>query len=260
MTDESNFFSLDKPEILPFFFYPRKWSTNPPSGARDYMVLVDRDVSIACRFHVHAPESPSLLLFHGYTRVVSNYDPLAPMYRSHCMNLFVADYRGYGRSGGTPTFSNMVADAHHVFNAFREVLREGGYSSKVFVNGQSLGSVPAIDVAACHGNSIDGLIIEGAFGTMKRLKALAGLSEDQLSTTDEAFPNVSGIRKVGARTLVLHAEADELIPLVETQELFDNAAAEDKRLVVIPGTDHHDIATRDPDLYFRIIEDFVFGR
>ena len=103
---------LDRPEVLQFIFYPRKDVSKSPPNSTDCSVPVGEGTSIGCRFYVHSHESPSILLFHGNGEVVSDYDGIAPIYHHTGLNLFVADYRGYGASGGTPTFTNMVSDAH----------------------------------------------------------------------------------------------------------------------------------------------------
>jgi len=53
------------------------------------------------------------------------------------MNLFVAEYRGYGLSNGNPTVSNMLTDSHHVFESFTDIIKDEGFSSDLFVMGRS---------------------------------------------------------------------------------------------------------------------------
>ena len=71
------------------------------------------------------------------------------------------------------------------------------------------------------------------------------------------FFNKEQIRRVEVPTLIIHAERDSLIPLSEAEELYRNAGAADKRLVVIPGADHNDLMFVDKERYFGSIEDFV---
>ena len=100
---------LDRPDILQFTFYPRKEARRGPPNSTDYFIPVGDEVSICCRFYVHSHSSPSILFFHGNGEIASDYDDVAPIYNQRSINLFVTDYRGYGLSGGTPTFTNMVA-------------------------------------------------------------------------------------------------------------------------------------------------------
>ncbi len=250
--------ALDRPELVRFVFYPRKDFSRPPPNAVDHFVSVDAGVAVSCRFYVHARESPTILFFHGNGEVVSDYDYIAPIYGSQAgANLFVADYRGYGASGGSPTFSRMVADAHRVFEDFSAIRRDGGHSGGVFVMGRSLGSVSAIELASHYQDEIDGLIVESGFASTVRLMTRLGFTEDFLGIQDLGFPNLSRIRTVGLPTLIIHAECDTRIPLEEAKSLFANVPAGEKRLVVIPEAGHNDIMMADMPAYFGAIREFV---
>ena len=260
MSYHDDYSALDRPELVRFIFYPRQWHSQPPPNATDHVVSVDSGVSITCRFYVEDRGAPSILYFHGNGEVVSDYDYTAPIYNQLGVNLFVADYRGYGASGGRPTFSSMVADSHRIFEYFIAVLLKGGYSGKTFVMGRSLGSVSAIELAARYEDKINGLVIESGFASTVRLMTRLGFSRDFLGIKDFGFPNLSKIRTITLPTLIIHAECDSLIPLEEAKDLFENTAAKEKRLLIIPGADHNDIMMSDMQAYFRAIEEFTFTR
>ncbi len=178
MTNQDDYTALDKPELVRFVFYPRQWHTNPPKNATDYVVPVGSDVSITCRFYVKDAELPNILYFHGNGEVVADHDSLAPLYNERGINLFVADYRGYGASTGSPNFSSMVEDAHPIFDAFLGVLSDGGFTGRVFVMGRSLGSVSAIELASTYPDQISGLIIESGLASTVRLMTRLGFSQE----------------------------------------------------------------------------------
>jgi len=259
MSQPTDYSALDRPELLQFVFYPRKDFTVPPPNSIDHLIPVEKNVSISCRFYVHHRDSPSALYFHGNGEVVSDHDYIAPLYNRLGINLFVADYRGYGASGGTPTFSNMVADAYHIFKGFWDVLQEGGYSGKVFLMGRSLGSVSAIELASQYGEEIRGLIIESGFASTVRLMTRLGFPKEFLGIKDFGFPNLTKIRTVTLPTLIIHAEFDSLIPLAEARDLFENVATKEKRLVIIPGADHNDLMVLGVEPYFKAIREFIFA-
>ena len=260
MSTQSDYSALDRPEIVQFVFYPREDHTSPPPGARDHLIPVGDGVSISCRFYVHGFRSPTVLFFHGNGEVVSDYDFIAPMYHGRGINLFVADYRGYGASGGTPNFSSMVSDSHRIFDGFLRILEEDGHDGGAFLMGRSLGSVSAVELASSYQDRVTGLIIESGFASTPRLMARLGFPQDALGIKDFGFPNLTRIRTVSLPTLILHGEHDNMIPLEEARDLFENVATEKKRLVIIPEADHNDIMIRDMDLYFGAIEEFVLAR
>lgn len=259
MSSEAGYSILDRPEILQFVFYPRKDVSRGPSNSTDYSVPVEDGMSIGCRFHVHRHGSPSILLFHGNGEVVSDYDAISPIYNQEGMNLFVADYRGYGTSDGTPTFANTVSDAHAVFKSFLDILRNDHHTGDVFVMGRSLGSISAIELALCYQEQMKGLIIESGFASILRLLRHLGLPAEFLGINDTTFPNAAKMRSITLPTLILHGEYDSLIPVAEARDLFENSAAESKRLVIINGADHNTIMLVGMEKYFSAIREFVFG-
>jgi uncharacterized protein len=259
MTTQDDYTALDRPELIRFVFYPRQWHTNPPKNATDYVVPVGSDISITCRFYVKDAESPTILYFHGNGEVVADHDSLAPLYNERGINLFVADYRGYGASTGSPSFSSMVEDAHPIFDAFLGVLGDGGFSGRVFVMGRSLGSVSAIELASTYTDQISGLIIESGFASTVRLMTRLGFPKEQLGFKDPGFPNLTKIRTITMPTLIIHGERDSLIPFEEGRDLYDNSGAKSKLILVIPNGDHNTLLMEGMAEYFKAIEELVVG-
>jgi len=144
------------PLLLRFLFYPRKWTRPAPAGAEDFMVPVEENITIGCRLYEGEAGWPWVLLFHGNGEIAADYDQIAPFYHQKKINLVVADYRGYGRSSGQPTFTGLVKDAPLIFEAAREKLAQRGLQEKLFVMGRSLGSVPALELAAQYAHAIPG--------------------------------------------------------------------------------------------------------
>ena len=65
--------------------------------------------SIGGRFYAAGATAPTLLFFHGNGEIVADYEDLGPLYARQGLNFFPVDYRGYGRSTGTPTVTAMIA-------------------------------------------------------------------------------------------------------------------------------------------------------
>ncbi|MFH0941599.1 MAG: alpha/beta hydrolase [Chloroflexota bacterium] len=253
---EIDYATLDTPSLLQFVFYPRPGNAPAPDGAQDYALPVDNGVSLSCRFYRHRPDSPSLLYFHGNGEVASDYDEIAPLYREKGLNLFVVDYRGYGRSGGMPTIRSLLADAHPVFRAFQEIRRKEGDTGGLFVMGRSLGSAPAIELAASYPDEIKGLIIESGFASLAIVLSHLGYPAGLPAAIGPGFPNRDAARRVSLPVLILHGEQDSLVPISEARDLFQNIAGE-KSLVIIGGAEHNDIMWRNPARYFGAVSDFV---
>jgi hypothetical protein len=266
MSEQFDLSILDRPEILEVIFpvvyssfYMPEYLRTPTFRAPSYEIEVEEGVKIVCGFWASGKERPSILYFHGNGETVPTHDWVAPFYNQTGINLFVADYRGYGASSGKPTISNMIGDAHIIFKGFKEIIGKEGYKNSLFVMGRSLGSVPAIELAYNYQDEIRGLIIEsGAASNFRRLWSYMGISGREVDLSEEnPFLNKVKVRQVRKPTLIIHGEYDQIISVEEGKELYQNSGAEDKRILIIPGAGHNDIMVADQGLYFGTIEEFV---
>jgi len=255
--EETDFSLLDRPEILRFVFYPRKESLPPRlPGARDYLIEVASGVKVGCRFYPADGSFPTVLFFHGNGEIAADYDYVAPLFNRLEINLFVAEYRGYGFSDGEPSIGAMMHDAHVIFHRFLAILGEEGYRESVFLMGRSLGSASAVELAFHHQERLKGLIIESGFGDMRNLFRHLGFLYS-MPGAERILDNAAKIAGVRLPTLIIHAEYDSLIPLEHALTLHERCGADDKRLVIIPGADHNNVMLVDMELYFREVGDFV---
>src|SRR5512135_2088997 len=152
---------MDRPEVIYRLFFPRREDPEErgPHNGATHFVQVAEGISIGCRFYPAGKGSPNILYFHGNGEIASDYDYVAPLYQQHGINLFVADYRGYGSSGGSPSCSAMIRDARPLFQGFVTFLSAGDFEGGLFVMGRSLGSAPAIEVAYRYQQLLQGLIV-----------------------------------------------------------------------------------------------------
>ena len=257
---------LDRPDILEIIFpvvYSSVYSLyNLQFSLPDvpaYSIEVEEGIKIDCGFWVSSKECPSILYFHGNGETVASHDWVAPFYNQRGINLFVADYRGYGSSNGKPTVSNMIGDAHTIFKGFNEIIEKEGFKRSLFIMGRSLGSMPALELVFNYQDDLDGLIIEsGTASNFRRMWDYLGITKKEAILNEESlFLNKVKIRKVHKPTLIIHGEYDQIISVREGEELYENSGAQDKKLLIIPGADHNDVMIVKQSLYFDTIEKFI---
>jgi alpha-beta hydrolase superfamily lysophospholipase len=261
MSEEAALTILDQSPLWELIFYPRGdlFPPSPNPKIVNYLIEVDEGTRVGCRFYKTNPEDPCLLYFHGNGETAGDHDGIAPLYNERGINLFVADYRGYGLSDGTPTFTGMIKDAHVLFNALGKVMEREGYRKGLFLMGRSLGSMPAIELAFHYSDSINGLITESGWGNnFRRLWRYLEPSEiEAISDERITFLSKLKMRTIRTPTLIIHGECDTLVPIQEAQELYENSAAEDKTILIIPNADHNTLIALGQDQYFQTIEAFV---
>jgi alpha-beta hydrolase superfamily lysophospholipase len=257
---ESDLSILDQPQVLQVMFYPRRDSPgiDPGSDTTVHFIEVEEDISISCRFYWVDTDSPNILYFHGNGEIASDYEPIAPQYNRRKINLFVADYRGYGSSGGHPTTTSMIRDAHKIFHGFKEILRERGEKGALFLMGRSLGSASALELASHYREEVKGLIVESGFADAFGLLSRFGVSIEGIPK-ERGFFNLEKIQSISIPTLIIHSQYDHIIPADEGIQLHDASGAREKELVIIPNANHNDLMVVGMDQYFEAIEKFIFA-
>lgn len=163
------------------------------------------------------------------------------------VSVFVVDYRGYGRSEGSPHGAGIYLDAEAAYAHLTKELKIPGRS--VVILGESLGGAPAIRLASKV--ECAGLITQSTFTS---IRAMAPVRLPffpwvwPLVRTD--MPNLDTIPAVRVPKLMIHSRGDESIPFWMGRALYD-AAPEPKEFWEIDGAGHNS-TFGDPDYYRRL--------
>lgn len=250
---------LDRPDILKVLFYPRKTPRSlPPEGATNIDIPVAKDVIIGSRLFTADQEAPVILFFHGNGETVPDYDDIGPVYAGLGLNFLITDYRGYGWSTGAPSATTLISDGRIIYRKITRWLEENGYTGKLFVMGRSMGSAPAIDLAAQNYDRLSGLIIESGFAETIPLARTLGLDLESLGISEQdCFNNSEKIQHVTIPTFILHGQQDSLIPLWQAQKLHAACGAKSKELQIVPGANHNTLLAVAGMLYFQAIKGYV---
>ena len=234
---------LDDPIFSANAFFPRKDEGPPPRGAIDVSLRVATDVLLHARIHPAPDAKVSIVLFHGNGEVVSDYDAFAPRFADAGARLAVVDYRGYGRSQGTPELRTTVSDAPKAIDALWPHLSEGAPNRPVVVMGRSLGSMCAAELMRSSPRPVTGFIFESGFTDVLAFARRRGAPFESLDEADMAI--LCPLRKLSVSKtplLVLHGEMDSLISANEARAAFGASLATDKELVLVPGRGHNDLS------------------
>jgi len=253
---------LDQPDVLAVAFHPRRQAfADPRPDGRDVRVPVAEGVAVGGRLHVAAAEAPLILFFHGNGELAAEWDDVAPLYRDLGISLLAMDYRGYGASDGEPTATNLIADALAVWRGLPAVLAEQDVRpARVFVMGRSLGSAAAVAIADAADDGLAGLILESGFvDTFGVIRRLGGPEMPDADEARDGFDHLGKLARITIPTLIIHGQADWIIPVTEAHLLHRHCAAADKRLLIIPAGDHNSLLVAGRDEYFQAIGELVLG-
>jgi len=187
----------------------------------------------------------TLLFSHGNAEDLGGVLPLLPALRDLGFSVFAYDYRGYGLSEGRPSERNVYADIDAAYDYLTRDLRVP--PERIILYGRSLGAGAAVDLAARR--FVGGLILESPFLTAFRV-----MTRIPVFPVDK-FRNVDKIGRVRCPVLVMHGEADEIVPLWHGQRLFETAPGP-KTFVAIPGAHHNDFMWVAGARYAAALRDF----
>ena len=248
-----DFAVLDQPAISMNSFYPRKGWTATPAGAEDLNIPVADGAMVSGRFFPAGTAQPTILFFYGNGETAPDYDNIAPLYNQIGVNFLVADYRGYGRSDGFPSFTAMLADSAKVLDYASSLLEERDYTGPMFVMGRSMGRHSAFELSANCGDRLQGVIIESGRPILGNFTY--GL-ESTLAQAMEAEYRAK-VASITIPALVIHGELDQLAPVEQAIAMYESFPSPNKRLLTIPGAGHNDLLYRGRREYFGAIKEFV---
>lgn len=241
---------LDRPSFNRTLFFPRRDANPPPPGAEDRIVEVP-GARLHLRLHRAPGATATVLLFHGNGEVVAGYDDQAVAFAEAGAALAVCEYRGYGRSDGTPSLRALSEDAGPVAEAVVKAA-----PGPVIVLGRSLGGAAAHQLYARPPAGVAAVILSSAFFDLDRLVVSRGIPAESLSPKDRAtFDPALKLAAGHLPLLVLHGDQDTLVLTEEGRRAHLAAGGADKTLVLLAGRKHNDV-TRSSE-YWRAIQAFV---
>ena len=187
----------------------------------------------------------TVLFSHGNAEDLGWVLPSLPPLRDLGFGVFAYDYRGYGLSQGRASEQHVYADIDAAYDYLTRELRVP--AARIILYGRSLGAGAAVDLAARQ--SVGGLIVESPFLTAFRV-----MTRIPLFPFDR-FRNVDKIGRVRCPVLVMHGEADEIVPLWHGQQLFERAPGP-KMFLAVPGAHHNDFMWVAGARYATVLRDF----
>ncbi len=194
----------------------------------------------------------TVLFFHGNGGNLTDRIEKLVLLSSLGLDVFIIDYRGYGRSEGRPDEAGIYKDG---YAAYKYLVDKRKLSAdKIIIFGESLGGAVALAVAAKF--PVGGLILEA---TMTRARDLAVRALPIVPPSlylKTKFDNLTRIAKITAPLLIIYGTKDTTIPPSHSVRLFE-AANEPKELLAIEGAHHNDLFVVGGEKYTRSIRRFL---
>lgn len=195
---------------------------------------------------------------HGNYAGIEHYQPRVRLLHEAGYNVFVWDYRGYGKSlpDATPTGEQLLADADTAWDTALGLAPE---PTQVVPYGYSLGAIAATRMA--ERGFPCGLVLEAPFTSLAAIardNTTLSLGEQMLSAGD--FDNGARMERIGAPVLAMAGALDDLFPPDEVRAMVQRGPGP-REVVVVPGARHGvsdgGIPEQGLDAYLTLVGDFL---
>jgi len=166
------------------------------------------------------------------------------------------EYSGYGLSSGCASTDSVYTD---VEAAYDYVVRQGVPAERIVAYGQSVGTGPALGLAAKR--PLGGVILHSPM-----LSGIKVIDPDPYSSCRPScvfscfdfFPNDSRIKSLSCPAFVIHGQSDEVIPFYHGHRLSEITPRNHRWPGYFPrAAGHNDIVELDAGMYYSELQAFL---
>jgi len=238
-------------------FYPTSDIAVTPDKAG--MVYQDQFFELTSGDKIHSwfvpgdSSKPTVLFLHGNGGNIGYRVEHLQFLHSLGVSTLIIDYRGYGRSTGTPTEQHLYEDAEI---AYRWLVESRSVPvERLFLFGESIGGAVAVNLAAK--SACAGLIIESSFTSLREIARHAFPFAPTGLLLRSDFDSIKNLPRISCPILVSHSPDDDLIPYQFGRRLFE-AAKPPKQFVRLSGG-HNDRGYLSDPAYVKAVGSFLSG-
>jgi fermentation-respiration switch protein FrsA (DUF1100 family) len=237
-------------------FFPYRGVQRTPEAAgvpyKDLRIPTSDGVTLHGWWLEHPDARGQVIYFHGNGGNLSLWLDAFVDIQRRGFSVLAVDYRGYGASAGSPSEKGLYLDGEATTQYFAEHLRRERLPTIYW--GRSLGS--AVAAYAASRRVPDALILESPFPDVRTLFAgnpvMLGLSV----FATYRFAASEHLESYRGPLLVIHGDADSVIPFAAGRKVFDRAPTSQKTFIVLKNADHNEMYARRDD-YWPAIEKFI---
>ena len=225
-----------QPQIL-----PKDYVFKFEQRFEEYFIKTDDGETLnALLFRTENTSKGLILYFHGNADNLQRWGNYAVDFTSLGYDVLMIDYRGYGKSTGTPDENKYYEDALIVW----EWSKKNIPNSRLIIYGRSLGSAIASNLATKV--TPDLLILETPFDDITGAVYLPIKPILYFFPLHHHFPNKLFLRHVSCKKIIFHGTKDMVVPLSSAMRL-KSLLAESDQFIIIEGGGHRDL--RDFEAY-----------
>lgn len=191
----------------------------------------------------------TILFCHGNAGNISHRLEKIKFFHTLGCNIFIFDYRGYGKSYGRPSEKGLYIDAQA---AYDYLLSRNINPEQIVGYGESLGGAVIIDLA--FRNTLKGIIIDSTPSSAKDMvKVLYSFLPHWIFAS--RLDSENKIKSITIPKLIIHSTNDEIVPYNLGRKLFEFAAPPKYFLAIHGG--HNSCFFESQDILREKIAEFL---
>ena len=200
------------------------------------------------------PRAPVVLFFHGNAGTREHRIEILQGFHRAGLGVFIFDYRGYGGSTGRPSEAGLLLDGEAAF----DWLRGNTGDAPIVFYGHSLGG--AVAAVTALRRPAAGLILESVFTSVPDMAIRVVPLPFVRYVVKTRFDTRAALGALTQPLLLIHGDADEVVPFSMGRRLFEASAAPDKTFRAVPGSGHNDVFVVGGEEYWGWISEFAWQR
>ena len=219
------------------FYFPSKTWKAVDSVVFEEVTLPVDSVQVSGLFLKPAGKpKATVLFFHGAGGNVTSYLFMTRPLVQAGYQVFMADFRGYGKSTGKPTHLNIAHDGQVMLDYLLQ--RKEVKGTKVILYGASIGTQVATRLARQNQSKVSALVLEGTVSSFTDLaadyspEAQRAMIRQHLPSPYSAKEDIRSIE--GMPKLFIHSKEDKEVPFHQGEAVYKEAQ-EPKAFFVVEG-------------------------
>ncbi len=151
-------------------------------------------------------------------------------------NVLIYDYRGFGRSTGSPDVRGAIIDGQ---TALDWLLKDQNIAPEnIILYGESLGTGIAAELLKNNSHNFAGLVLESGFASLgtqasRRFPAIGAI------ILKHDLPTIETLHTYKGPLLLIHSKQDEIIPYGDSEAMLAACPSEKKSLFTIEKMGHN---------------------
>lgn len=207
-----------------FFYYPDDKIYGPDPRSAESVEFTAKDGTRLHGWFIPSATGPAenaiATIIHAHSNAgnMSAHWPLVSWLPERNFNVFMFDYRGFGKSKGTPSQAGLLDDTQSAINVVRH--RSDVNPQRLVLFGQSIGGANILDVIGQGDREgIRAVILDSTFASYATIANQMIPGSGYL--LDESYSGENYIASVSPIPLLLiHGKADHVIPWQHSEKLY----------------------------------------